>query len=128
MSTVFYRLVLKLFLGLSFVLGVHLAILHLLDLPLFANAIFLAYAVNLLVAIFIFWMIFKLRKKYKEQLGFVFMIGSLLKFLVFFLLFFPDYKADGEFTSVEMATFFVPYLCCLLLEFPDLIKLIQDNP
>ena len=127
MNTVFKRLVLKLFIGLAIVLAIHLAILHLLTLQLFGNAILLAYAVNLAIAIFVFWMIFKLKDTYREQLGFIFMLGSLLKFVAFFVLFYPLFKADGDVSKIEIATFFVPYLSCLLLEFPDLIKLVQNK-
>jgi FtsH-binding integral membrane protein len=127
MNSVFLRLILKLVFGLAIVLAVHLAILYWLKMSLFDNAILLAYGVNVFIAIVIFWMIFKLKENYKEQLGFVFMLGSLLKFLVFFVVFFPLYKADGDIAKVEIATFFVPYLSCLLIEFPDLIKLVQNK-
>lgn len=127
MNKVFIRLIFILLIGLGVVFSLHLTILYFLKLPLFDNAIMLAYGLNLLLAIFIFGMIFKLKKSYKEQLGFVFMLGSLLKFLVFFVVFFPGYKADGDITRVEVATFFVPYVTCLVLEFPDLIKLVQNK-
>jgi hypothetical protein len=44
------------------------------------------------------------------------MAGSLLKFLIFFIVFYPGYKADGEMDSLEFAAFFVPYAICLILE------------
>jgi len=117
----------KLLAGVSLVLGLHLFILHSLSYPLWEDRILLSYIINFLLAFLILFTIFSLRNTFREQLGFIFMGGSLLKFLFFFLLFYPVYKADGEASGYEFAAFFVPYLTCLLIEFPDLIKILRNN-
>ena len=70
---------LLLFLLLSF--GAHLGILSLMNLPLFGNLIVLSYVVNAILAAVIFLLLYKFREKLKNQIGFLFMGGSLLKFV-----------------------------------------------
>lgn len=72
-----------------------------------------AYLFNLLAAEIILAVMLKIAAKQKDHLGFIFMGGSLLKFLFFFLFFYPDYKADGDISTVEFAAFFVPYIIAL---------------
>jgi hypothetical protein len=45
--------------------------------------------------------------------GVVFMGGSMLKFGLFFLLSYPNFKADGLVGRDELSLFFVPYLISL---------------
>ena len=105
----------KLLLILSIVFCVHLFILKQLSLGLFDNKIILSYGINFVLAISIFGIIFMLRNKYKTQLGFLFLIGSALKFAVFFIVFYPIFKADGLMSKPEFASFFVPYGLCLII-------------
>ena len=96
--------------------GIHLGILKGLDMTLFAHHIILAYAINLSLVIIIFGILYYLRRKYKEQLGFLFLAGSLLKFAVFFIFFYPVYKSDGDISRAEFASFFTPYVVGLIFE------------
>lgn len=107
-------------LALAFV--IHAYILSLKSYPLFDNKIVLAYVVNAVLAIFIFGFLFKMKEKFKSQLGFLFLGGSVLKFIVFFVLFYPFYKADGTISKLEFAAFFVPYILSLVLETTSLAK------
>ena len=118
---------LKLFLLLSVVFGIHLAILHFLNFPLFDNQIILAYLINLVLAFLIFGSLVKLKTKYEHLLGFIFMVGSFLKFGVFFLLFYPAFKADGQVNSLEATSFLAPYFTCLIVETYYLIKLMNNK-
>jgi hypothetical protein len=63
-----------------------------------------------------------MRNKYKSQLGFLFLAGSLLKFAVFFIVFYPIFKEDGQMSKLEFASFFVPYGMGLFLETISLSK------
>ncbi len=54
--------------------------------------------------------------------GFAFMASSALKFLFFFLAFYPFYYADGIVSRSEFLSFFVPYAICLILETVVFIK------
>ncbi len=113
LPTQFY-LLLALLLLLSF--GLHIWILSYRGLPIFDHLIIRSYVVNALLAAAIFFLLYRYRKKLKSQMGFLFMGGSFLKFIFFFILFYPTYKSDGEMSGLEFASFFVPYLVCLFLE------------
>jgi len=106
----------------AIVFSIHLLVLSYLKFPLFENKLILAYLVNTLLAIAIFAFLLKMKEKHKEQLGFFFIAGSLVKFAVFFILFYGTYKADGSISKLEFAAFFVPYLLCLVIETSTLTK------
>lgn len=125
MSKTVFNIIIYLFivLGIAFVL--HLLVLNQLDLDLFSNKIVLSYSVNAILAIAILTALFKLKERYKTQIGFLFLFGSALKFLVFFLVFYPSYKADGIMDKQEFAAFFLPYALCLILETIYLSKMLN---
>ncbi|UJH69016.1 DUF6168 family protein [Allomuricauda sp. SCSIO 65647] len=102
--------------SLVFAFCVHLGILNVLDLPLWDNLIVLSYVLNFVLALGIFLGLYFLRNRLGNSMGFLFMAGSLLKFVVFFLVFYPVYKSDGTTQGVEFAAFFVPYAIALVLE------------
>jgi len=112
----------KLILILTLAFGIHMMTLHFLEFPLFENKIILAYIANGVLAILIVAFLLKMKEKYKEQLGFLFIAGSLLKFVMFFVFFYGSYKADGSISKLEFAAFFVPYLLCLVVETSSLAK------
>lgn len=76
----------------------------------------LAYFGNAVMAFAIVALMYLLQKRFKEQLGFVFMATSVLKFAFFFIVFYPRYHADGHMTKQEFLIFFVPYLIFLIFE------------
>nr|WP_298792915.1 DUF6168 family protein [uncultured Allomuricauda sp.] len=96
--------------------GLHILVLSSMDVPTFDNLIVRSYVVNGLLAAIIFILLYKFRQKLKNQIGFLFMGGSLLKFLFFFLLFYPTYKSDGDMSGLEFGAFFIPYAVALFLE------------
>lgn len=100
----------------------HIMVLKIFELPLFENKIIAAYLINLGLVIFIFGLLYLLRNKQKNQLGFLFIAGSILKFAVFFIVFYPSYKADGHISKLEFAAFFVPYALGLIVETISLVK------
>ncbi len=80
------------------------------------NELGYSYLINSLMAFGVISLIFLLENKLSHQLGFVFMASSLFKFAIFFLLFYPYYNADGNITKVEFVIFFIPYAICLITE------------
>ena len=110
------KFILLLLVLLIFSFGAHLFILSAKNLPLFENLIVRSYVVNAILAVAIFGLLYRFRQKLKNQIGFLFMGGSLVKFVFFFLLFYPAYKSDGEMSGLEFAAFFVPYAIALFLE------------
>ena len=114
-----------LFISLVITFLIHLFVLHLLDKTLFDNRITAAYLVNFLLAVIIYFTLYRLKKKYLEQLGFIFMFGSMLKFLVFFIFFYPAYKNDGDIQPIEFLTFFIPYAISLIFETLGVIRFLK---
>ncbi len=102
------------FTGVAF--GSHLLVLDYLDKPLFANKIILAYMVNVVFGIVIFIFLFLMRQKIKNQIGFIFIFASPIKFLLFFALFYEPYMADEVFSKIEFFTLFIPYILTLVIE------------
>lgn len=107
---------------LSVVFVIHISILQLAELPLFSNKIVSAYIVNIVLAIGIYVLMVLLKHKYQSQLGFIFMFGSFIKFIIFFIVFYPSYKANGSISKLEFAAFFVPYVISLIIETTSLSK------
>lgn len=95
---------------------IHITILGSKGYPIYGNKIILSYGINFLLAAGIFIFLFLFKTRLKNHIGFLFMGGSLLKFLVFFALFYPSYNADGDMDKLEFSAFFIPYSICLFLE------------
>ena len=108
------------FAGITF--AIHLLILNLLKLSLFADKIILAYLVNIGLAVLVFVVLYVFRKKFKNQLGFLFLGGSMMKFMLFFAMFNASYRFDGEISKTEFFAFFVPYSLSLIIEIFSLSK------
>ena len=117
----------KLLVALSVVFGIHITILHFLKLPLFDNLIVFSYLINGILAITIFVVLYKLRIKYLDLLGFIYLGGSFLKFGVYFIFFNPTFKESGTINNLEAASFLIPYLLCLIIETYYLIKLLNNK-
>ncbi|GAA3656939.1 hypothetical protein [Flavivirga jejuensis] len=122
MNNPFLNFTIKAIIILVVVFCVHLGVLRILGLPLFENRIVLSYLINLVLIVVIFGVLYLLKRKYKNQLGFLFLAGSFLKFVVFFIVFYPFYKLDNTITKLEFAAFFVPYAFGLVLESISLSK------
>ncbi|NNJ88369.1 MAG: hypothetical protein HKP53_03120 [Eudoraea sp.] len=102
--------------SLAILLVIHLQAQSYLNIPKWSDMLLLSYLLNFVLALAIFLALYALRIKLKNQIGFLYMGGSMLKFLIFFLVFYPGYRADGIVTKSEFAAFFIPYLLCLILE------------
>lgn len=125
MKRSFLNFISTLTISLILIFGLHLLILNYFNAPLFEAKIILAYVVNYLLALGIYFLLFTFRIKLKNQLGFLFMVGSFLKFIVFFILFYHSYKADGVIDKQEFSAFFVPYITCLIIETLALVNLLK---
>lgn len=106
-------------------LGIHLLVLRGMGQALYENKILLAYFVNYILAVMIYGILYLLKERFTAQLGFLYMGGSVLKFLLFFLLFYPSYKLDGNMSTAEFAAFFIPYAICLILETSGIIEFLK---
>ena len=110
---------------LSIVFGIHLFALDSHSLPLFENKIITSYIINYILTILIFTGLVLLKKKFSESLGYIFFIGSFIKFIVFFILINPSFKEDGDVSKIEFASFFIPYAIALVFEVIFLIKVLR---
>jgi len=117
----------KLVIALSIVFGIHLLVLSYSNVSIYQNLIIPSYIANIFLAIIIYSSLFKLRIKYLDLLGFIFMAGSFLKFAVYFIFFNPSFKTDGIVSSIEATSFLIPYLACLIIETYFLIKLLNSK-
>ena len=115
-----FSLILLITLGATFVL--HTLLNYFIDQPLFQNMIVESYCCNAIIAILIFWIQVSLKEKYKNHIGFIFLFGSGMKFLMFFVIFYAPFKLDGEIIIYEFISFFIPYTICLILETYQLSK------
>ena len=118
---------LKLFLTLILVFALHLTTLHFLNKPLFENMIVLSYVINFILAAIVLMVIEKTMNSKSAQAGFIFMAGSGLKFLVFFIVFYPSYRADNKMQTVEFTTFFIPYALSLIADVIYLSKQLNNQ-
>lgn len=110
----------------SLVFGLHLFLLQNAGLPLFENKILASYILNTLLTIGIVFLLYKLKEKYTNQIGFLFLGSSFVKFLTFFVVFYGAYKADGSIETLEFLAFFIPYSLCLILETTYLSKWLNE--
>ena len=124
-KSLLFLLILGGLLSISF--GLHLVALHFTSNNLFGNQIILSYIVNYVLAAIVLIVVEKTLNKNSAQAGFVFMAGSALKFLVFFLVFYPIYKADDKMQAIEFTAFFVPYAISLITEVIYLSKQLNNQ-
>lgn len=85
-----------------------------------------AYLVNLILGLIIVSFLYILRFKYTSSLGFLYMGGSMVKFLFFFLFFNGSYRADDELTRIEFFSFFIPYVIILIAETLFLVRVFNE--
>ncbi len=103
----------------------HILFLKYKDFPPFENKIILAYLVNYAMAVGTYTFLYSFRNRFKNQLGFIFMASSFLKFILFFLFFYGTYSADNTISKLEFGAFFTPYLLCLIIETTLLVRLLN---
>lgn len=107
--------------------AIHNAILNVLGKVIFDKMLILAYVVNTILAILIFAALCFLEEKMKDQLGFLFLGGGIVKIVVFFVFFSPLYNLDGELSKPEVLSFFVPYIIALVLETLAVVKILNSE-
>ncbi len=94
-------------------------------LPKYDNLLVESYLVNALLAATIYIAIHFFRNRLKNNIGFLFMAGSFIKFILFFILFYPTYSANGTLDKVEFSAFFVPYAISLIVETVFMAKMLK---
>ena len=112
--------------GLSLIGLIHLGVLYAVGFstpPLF---LILGYGLNVIMALVIYVILKRFADRKSKNLGILFLIGSTLKFAVYFIVFQPLFSEDGSVTGQEFFSFFIPYFACLLLETYAVAKLLKE--
>lgn len=118
-----FLLFLSALLTLSFL--IHTYVWASMGLPKYGNLIVKSYLVNAFLAAAIYILLYIFQKRLKNQIGFLFMGGSFLKFIFFFIIFYPVYSADDTMDKVEFSAFFVPYAVSLIIETVFMAKMLK---
>ena len=87
----------------------------------------LLYIINAFVAVVVYWAAFLSRTGVKDYLGYYFLMGTFIKFLIFFIFFLPIFKEDGIISKTEFFSFFIPYVLALVVETISLISLLNGK-
>lgn len=86
-----------------------------------------SYSANFILGIIVFVVIEIFKKKHTNIIGFIFLGGSLFKFLVYFLYILPILTSTGELTKFKFLVFYIPYFICLMLELLFLVLLMNKE-
>ena len=121
----YFKLSLILTLSSFFVFGIHLGFLFFIEYPLWGHYIIPSYLFNVLTALFFYMCLAYFYRKDQMQIGFIYLLFSGLKFLLFFALVYPLFMVDNVIQRQEFITFFIPYVSCLFIEIRQLIKLLN---
>lgn len=116
----------KLVVSFLVIFGLHVFVLKQMQYDSNYQLLVYSYIINSLLVIFIVAVISINIQQLKSYIGFLFMFGSLLKFAVFFIWFYPIFKMDGNTNFLEFSIFFVPYMVGLLLETMELTRISKD--
>lgn len=106
--------------------GVYIWALRQLNIEVLLGKIQLAFTLNTVLAILIVAAMVLLKKRIKDQLAYVFMGGSFLKFAYFFIFFYPAFNQDGHISKTEFFSFFIPYAVCLVSETVTAIRFLNN--
>ena len=107
--------------------ALHFAYLYANSLSIAPATLVFCYLVNFILALGIYFTLVKLVADENRYVGFVFLFGSVFKFLAYFLIFDPLFKQDGQLSRVEFFLFFTPYLISLIVETIALVKLLRTK-
>lgn len=78
------------------------------------------------MAISVYIVILFSAKKYGRLLGFIFLIGSLFKFAVYFAIIQPVLHNNDLLNRTGFFIFFIPYCLSLIVETMALVKLLRE--
>jgi len=123
MSKYFWRFLLTSLILLSLSLYIHSGYVSSLD----ETTMFKSYGVNLILGIIVFVVIEFLKKSQTNSIGFIFLAGSMFKFLIYFVYIYPLLIESGELTKPKFFVFFIPYSICLIVEIIFLVRLMNNE-
>lgn len=104
----------------------HYGVLYARSWPISVPDILWAYLLNLVLATGIYLAMLQFAAQQSRYLGFLFLVGSALKFAAYFIILEPIFARDGRLSKTEFFYFFIPYLTCLIAETLALVKLLRE--
>jgi hypothetical protein len=87
-----------------------------------SNHILEDYLFNFTLTLIFFVMIEVWKEKLLPNLGYVFLFFSLVKFILFLVILYPNYNVEDKLKSAEFVAFFTPYAICMFFETTTLIR------
>ena len=75
-----------------------------------------SYALQGIMGLLSLWILLRTAQTFQQQVAFIFMGLSFLKFGLYFIFFHPYLKADGLLTFIEKIDVIIPYFMALALE------------
>ena len=118
--------ILQLLIALVVVGVLHYGVLYARAWPISVPDILWAYLLNILLAAGIYLAMLQFAAQQSRYLGFLFLVGSALKFAAYFIILEPIFARDGGLSKVEFFYFFIPYITCLIAETIALVKLLRE--
>lgn len=118
-------LVVGLLVVLTVAFSIHVYLHSLYRFPYFGSFIIASYLFNAVFVLFEVWYLSRRQAKEGANLGNGYLVLSLLKFLVFFAVFLPLFKMDGNTDRFEYFGFFIPYLICLVAGTAFLVRILN---
>ena len=127
MNNFIWKFILVSFSLLSITFFIHYEIVKRISEDFNLSYLVICYVTNYLIAVLIFIVIDKLKTTQTALIGYIFLFGSLFKFLVYFVLIYPILTEDEPLTKLKFFFFFIPYVICLITEVAFLAKLLNMN-
>jgi len=115
-----FALRLTLILGVSF--SAHGYIQHVIKIGFFEKQLVLTYIFNYLLTILFFFALVYFKQRKSAQLGFIFLLSSITKFVLFLVLIYPNFEDTSNLRNGEFAAFFVPYSIGLFMETFQIVR------
>lgn len=100
---------------------------HYLHYGFYGKQIVLNYVFNYTIALLFFGVLLKFKDRKPERLGSVFLIASMLKFILFFIIIYPSLGESYSVRSPAFFSFFIPYLVCVILEITSVIRVLNGK-
>lgn len=126
MTNALFRFALLLTILLSVTFSIQAYIQHVYHIGSFERSIILNYCFNGLIAIVSFAVLLHFKKKKSDQLGFIFLLTSMSKFVLFLTLIYPGIDSSNGLKTPEFASFFLSYGISTVLEMVYLIRFLKS--
>lgn len=127
MIAITLRFSVKLFFFMAITFWVHSLLVERLAHPLPQDLLILCYVFNGIIAMAFLYLLLLVSRYEPPILGWVYLLTSGLKFLLFYAFIYPNFQDDELIHKQQLLTFFIPYSVALFLEIYQLIKILNRD-